>query len=565
MRPGLLLLICLGLFLALQPKRAHADEPRRADAVTEPGRSLNRALDVVLGGTKDKRTLLFLIDPTPSLQAAGFTEAFERALTRNAEALAQTGIGVAVAGRKQVLVLKPTKKHAEAAAAAKEAMRTSSKAFRNVYAGVRRAAASLSGRSGVRELVLITLENGDGEDDLESTVTSLRRAKVRFSAIAGEAYLSDSFWVSSSRTMPRGVSPGAGDGAWLALPWGWLFQMTLANETTPSGYAQYGLSRLAAETDGRIFLYAAPGGAHRCAYYGSCSFCSEDHLPEGEAFQTHRMRSIAPLVESRSKSGQAMARDPCFRALLKAWSQASKEGLLRSRPSVRLGGGVKAEKRIHSSWAPLLGSSFAFSRLAAKADKLLKTCDRIIAALETDLAKAGDAAAGGRYRAMADFTLAMLHVTRTNLVGYAAWCREVAPALLGKEEHVVEPPEITPVLEGRRVAGVSYTPLCLCHGVAPFRALRMPGGKAWQDALTQLQTVYDAFMRRYAHTPYAMALRHQGLARFHFTYRGKTVPPPPRPKTGSGADTPTTETGRPERNSGGTTGGGGGAPTTGGG
>jgi hypothetical protein len=252
--------------------------------------------------------------------------------------------------------------------------------------------------------------------------------------------------------------------------------------------------------------------------------------------------------------------------LLKVWGHLSKEGLLRSRPSVRVGsGGLKRAKRQTGAWKALTGSSLAFSRLAGKADRLTKICDSQIAALAGSLKTLGVDAGHPRFRAMAEFTLVMLHVTRANLISFAAWCREVAPVLMGKEEREIEPPEVEPTADGRRVSGIGYTNLCLCHGVAPFRELHMPGGERWAEELGKLDAVVSTFMRRHAHTPYAIALRHQGLARFYFTYRGKVTTPPPRQKSGSSTDKATTETTRPGRAGSPGTGSGSGAPTTGGG
>ena len=48
-----------------------------------------------------------------------------------------------------------------------------------------------SGKSGSREIVLVTLENGDAEDDVEATVAALGRAGVKLSVIAREAFLAN--------------------------------------------------------------------------------------------------------------------------------------------------------------------------------------------------------------------------------------------------------------------------------------------------------------------------------------------------------------------------------------
>lgn len=552
--------------LVLAANAGAKDEPTAA-TVTEPGRSLDRALDVALRGRGDagqKRSVLFLLDAAPALKSAGFEQAFERALGR-LEAPA-TSVGVGVIGQRKLIVVQPTTDRVLAFAAVQAALKAPSASIQNTLAAVRKAAATLARRGGARELVLVTLENGDVEDDLEATVSALKRAKVRFSCISREAFVADTFWISAARQAPRGLTFGAGDGAYVTLPWGWMFQMAIANETTPSGFGNYGLCRLAAATDGRVFLEAPPSSGHTCAYFGSCNSCLNDHLPPDESFHSRRLRALAPSVASRKEAGADMARDPYLRLLLKAWQQASKAGLLRSRPAVRLAsGGVKPERRLRGALANVLGSGTNFSRFASKADALVKECDRQIAWMTAELAKLATDAGSQRHQAMAGFTLAMLHVTRTNLVGCAAWCREVGPALLGKREYAVQPPEVDPIVYRDRISGVGYSNLCLCHGVKPFFEFRMPGGAAWQEALERLDAVYSRYMRRWAHTPYAMALRHQALARFHFTYRGTARPPPPRPRTGSDTEKPTTETSKRPSRAGNPTTGGSGSPTTGGG
>ncbi len=561
------LVFLLSTLVFLAGAAAAGDAPTAA-SVTEPGRSLDRALAVALAGAGDakaKRTVLFVLDPAPALKAAGFVAAFERALQRSeAEKLA---IGIGVAGAKRVVTLAPTVDRAKVLEAARAALKAPTGTYVDTLAAVRKAAGVLAKRSGTRELVLVTLENGDGETDLEATASALKRTKVRFSCISREAFLADSYWISSSRGAPRGLVFGTGDSAYLTLPWGWLWQMTLANESTPSGFGNYGVSRLAAATGGRVFLQAAPGGGHSCTYFGMCNCCAGDHLPQDEAFHSRRLRALAPSVAARKEAGTALARDAYFRLVLKAWAQASKLGLLRSRPSVRLAaGGVKPERRLLGAWANVIGGGLSLARFATKADALRKDCDKQIAWLTAELRKLDPGAGSERHRAMAEFTLAMLHVTRTNLVGCAAWCRNVGPALLGKTNHVIAPPEVESVVYRDRVLGVGYSNMCLCHGVKPFFEFRMPGGALWDEALRRLDDVYTAYMRRWAHTPYAMALRHQGLARFHFTYRGTTPPPPPRKRTGSETEKPTTENAkRPSRTGGGSTGSGSGSPTTGGG
>lgn len=565
---GLALACWVVLGLGAGAPCAAAEEAPTAADVTEPGRSLARAVRVALGSSETgKRTVVFLVDPTPSLKAAGFAEVFAAELAPALAAAPKLQVGLVLATDAKGWTVAPTRDAAALGTALTDALAAAKANFRNVYASARRVGSLLAKRTGARELVLVVLDNGDTEDDVAGTASALARLKVRTSCVTTEAYLADSYYLSSKRTVPRGVSLGSGDAPWVTLPWGWLFQQTVANETTPSGYAHYGLTRLAAATDGRVFLYTAPGGSHTCAYFGSCMFClNNDHQPSDEAFQTHRLKQLAPTAAGRKDAGSMLARDPWFRAMLTAWDQAAKAGLTRSKPSVRVAGGrLKPERRTDGRWESLLGSPSGWKRLAGKADKTRAQCDKIIAALRKTMEGIGDENGNARCRAMCDFTLAMLHVTRANLVAYAAFCREVGPQQLGRDARAIEPPELSPVIEGRQIAGISYTPMVLCHGVRPFFHLRLPGGDAWRQELEALDEVVAGFMRRYGHTPYAMALRHQGIARFTYTYRGTGGTPPPRPKANSRSDNETTETGRPNRSGGSSSGGGSSGPTTGGG
>jgi hypothetical protein len=105
--------------------------------------------------------------------------------------------------------------------------------------------------------------------------------------------------------------------------------------------------------------------------------------------------------------------------------------------------------------------------------------------------------------------------------------------------------------------------MSLCHGVAPYAEMYLPGGAEMREEMKALEGVVDPFLRRYAHTPFASFVRKSGIARFTLTVRGKYIPPPKRKIPGSDSDDTTTTPDRPAR--GGPSGGGGGGPTTGGG
>ena len=545
--------------------------PPTAAAVTAPGRKFDRALDILLGKpAKDAppgRDLVFLVDPTPSLARSGFVREFSLVLSRNKAHLSRTRIGLALVAEKAQVLLPPGLDHEKLPSLMEKALARPASRIQNVYASIRRIASLVSWGPGKRELILVSLDNGDAEDDLEGTVRSLKKDKITFIAVAAEAFLADTYWKNRSYGIPRGVRMKGGDSPFTDLPWGWIFQHQPANEVTPAGFAQYGLNRLAAATGGRIFLYSPPQtSGHTCSPYGGCPFCDGDHLPRGEAYVDVSVHFFAPWTLSRRESLKAAAKEPCLKALLRAWRSASREGLLRSRPSLQPAGSSFKESRNQAgSWRILTGS-LQFSQLAARADKAGKACGRIIETLKKDLARSkGFKGSLPRFRAMAELTLILLQVTRVNLLAFSAWCREAAPVLSRRKPAGLDPPEIPWVPPGRKPSGIGWTDFPLCHGVRPFLELHLPGGEAFKKELTALEGPVQAFLEKYSGTPYATALRRSGIAVFHFTYPGKYKRIDRRRLSSHSAQKDTTTlTRRPARAAGGT-GRSAGGPTTGGG
>lgn len=564
------LMECAALLAALTIACSLAAQEPRADAITEPGRTLERALAVALAGPagEGERTLVLVVDATPALVEAGFADHLARALEDGAPRLAETSIAVAIVGSGD-LAARPTTDRAAVVDAVRTALATPARDVRNVYAGVRDAVAAFGGRSGVRRMLLVSLENGDAEDDLEGTVQRLQRAKVSLSVIGSESFLADCYWQRNRhQPPPRGCELTGGDAPFVDLPWGWLFQGVPINEVTPSGFALYGVNRLAGATGGRVFLYApASAAAHRCGVYGSCLFCSGDHEPAGEAYSAARLVAFAPSTESRADAYRSIGADPWFRATLRAWESAAREGLIQGTPPVRAAGtsSVKPDRARPGRLLELLGS-LQFERHAARADEAAGECARVLERLDDDVARLVQDDRGlPRERAIAELTQVMLQLTKVNLRTFAGWCREVAPGLVD-EDATVSPPEIDGADRSRRPVSIWFTELSLCHGVAPFFDVDLPGGEALRGELAELDRRVAAFAERYANTPFLVAVRRAGIARFHLTYPGIAGVPPPRPRSGSSSDDGPVTPGatRPVRtgagSSGATTG-----PTTGGG
>jgi hypothetical protein len=530
-----------------------AQEATSSAAITAAGRSMSQALDSVLGGGGREggatRVVILLIDPSPAVQKAGFVAELQAAIGRNKARLTHTRIGIAGVGVRRPLVHKPSLDHAACVVAVKNLLAKPSGKIRNVYKDIRSLVPAFIPNPGDRELVLVALENGDAEDSIETTALALRRAKIVFRCITSESYLADSYW--SARPYQRAPSKctlTGGDGAFVELPWGWLMQSTIANEVAPSSFAPYPFSRLAAVTKGRAHIYSPSSSGHTCAIHGSCLFCNNDHSPAGDRYWRARLSRYAPSIKSRRQVFAAAAGDPAFRAMLKSWQKASRAGLVRSSPSVKIAGNGLAPQRSRPGRFSNLFINASFERNAGKALKFAKDCDRIREILAKELASIPLSKGIPRYRAMAEFTAVMLQLTKVNLVGYAGWCREVAPLLVAKIPPEYLAPEVDSMNRGRRPVGVSFGNYSLCHGVRPFFDVELPGGAGLRKELEILDSLMSSFENLYGHTPIAAGMHRSGIAHFRITYPGIAAKGGPRKRPRSTQDVdPVTERGRPAR------------------
>lgn len=531
---------------------ARAEDPLDAGAVTQPGRGLDKALDQALGALAGtgKRTLLLLVDANRSLREAGFSERLAQALRRQEQALEGADVGLLRCGAKGLVTVEPGRDRGALLADLGPALSAATtNPVRNVYADVRAAAAAFGAGSGTRRLLLVSLENGDVEDDLEDAVRTLERAKVTVDVIAREAYLADSYaWSHAGQAVaPKGAAWTGGDGAWPEIPWGWALQQYAGHEAAPSGFAAFGLSRLAAATGGRVHVYASSGGKHECSVYSGCSFCSSDHLPTGEAYQPHRVKALAPSVDARDDVLARDAHDPWVKATLSLWAQASKEGLVRSRPPVGASGGAFRLETRRAFSAPFpLAEGTNYGRLAKDAARLRDIADRLLQEFEADLAKIEPDAGSPRHRAAAETTRVLLQLTAVNLYLLEGWAGGAGPALAARPDADPIPPEMPRFGPDMRVIGWGYSTHCLCHGLAPYRAQRLSAGPELAARLAALDKTLQAFFARHDHTPFGIAVRRSGLSTFWPTVQGKRIPPPERRSGSTEASEPVT-TERPGR------------------
>lgn len=538
-----------------------------AAQVTEPGRTLLRPFDVVLGGgDRDAdRTVVLLVDPAKTLADAGLVDAVTRALQQNRERMARTRLGLGIVGRKEPLVVPPTNEHERVVAALRDALARPAGEFVDVYAAARAAIGAFGQGDGERVLLLVSLDNGDVETDVDAIARDLQRAKIRCEALTSEATLADCYWAARPyQDKPRGATLTGADGAVVDVPWGWLFQFGSANEVTPAGFAMWGFTRLAAATGGRVFLHAsATQTQHQCAIHGRCLFCAGDHLHPDDAWSDPLVDLLAPSSQARGEVYAALGADPCFRAMVEAWQKAAEAGLVGSSPATKLTSAGAEPDRARPGRDLDLTDGAAFERQAKRAEEAAARAGQIGEQLQARLDAVDAGKRQPRCEAAARYTRVLLQLTRVNLLTYAAWCREDAPRHFGKEPPTPLPPETASFARDDRPVGVGCTNLCLCHGVAPFLTIELPGMPALRPELEALDRLYVAYQQRYGKSQFGLLLRRNGIAQFWPTFPGVAGKAPrQRPKSNSETNGPTTPS-RPARQGGGSAGATG--PTTGGG
>jgi hypothetical protein len=518
--------LALLLLVATAPTAAAAPEAPTAAAITERGQTLDHILDQILQGGTDSgpRTVILLVDPTPSLVRSRFARAVEEALARQGEA--KFALGLAVVGDRRHPRVAPTDDRAAVIGALREVLvlRETEDGIRNVYAPLRALAPALAKRKGRRDIVLVTLENGDGEDDLEKTGDRLEKADAVLHVIGRPALVADSYW---PRVLAAARRTGAArekadlrgqEAAYDDLPWGWQFQRpSTINEYVSSGFGMFGLSRLVARTGGRYFLYYPVGAkAYQQCQIGACPICRDDHADCGQRYQDHRIRALAPGLASRAQQRKTLARDPLFMAILDAWNRASTAHIVYSRPPLRRGPGLlREEERRVESWGGLLQRP-DFPDVSRRAKKLEALCAEIALDLGRALKATPPEKTTPRHVALAETVRCQALVTRLNCHLLRAFC-DRAPAWRDRPREGLVPPEIPtfdPDPATRR--DIIYTIVGFCHGTKAVTEFALPGladaGKVRDEAFAAV----EALRTRYDGTPFGRVARLSGVAVFRY-------------------------------------------------
>ncbi len=513
---------------------------------------MERAFDAVLQANAGrKRTLYLALDPSPSLRKSAVLASLRAAWSRHARKLSGLEVGVWSSGASSP-ALSPTTDRAAVENAVEVAL-GGAFAERDIFATLGVVAADLTKRRGSREVLLVSLENGDRFESLSASVKAVKRARVKVWIVAREAYLADPPAADGERRNNGLRVPG--DARVVDVPWKWIGQYDAATSHTPSGYPCWAVSRFAVATKSRVFLYYPGAASYKChAGVSTCPFCDGRQVPPEFPYVRAALRALAPAFGKSRAVVASMARDSTYQVLFRIWEKAAKAGLVYGLPPIRSG---KAVPGLRGQLAPL-GRQGSVKAEIDHVRKLVAECDKICVQLDR-LVDKKKSASRSRPLAVLEYTRVMAHLTRLNLRYLEAYCREVGPRFFG-ERSVATGPEV-PLRRPARVGGIMARPMTLGHGVSPYLHVRLPGGEEMDRELLAFRDVAHDFLARYARTPYAMAFRRAGITEWWYYGSGGDSGSASKRSGGSGDDA--AETDSPSRRPASPSGGGG--PSSGGG
>jgi hypothetical protein len=434
--------------------------------------------------------------------------------------------------------------------------------YKNVEDAIRRVTQAMATFVGRRILVVVTLENGDTEDNLEGTIEKLRGAAIALHIVSREAFYSDPWgdtrnaalhgaWRSYELEPPFALT--GHDAPAAEYPIGWVFDRTGIHDAVPSGFGLYSLSRLAAATGGTysILMPAETAGPPFCTEAG-CALCEGTHTGCDAVYDPARLALVAPSLGPREAYRADLAKIGLGRSFFQAWQIAWDAGLCAMPPTWEgRGGSLNPPKGYRNARGPLHprpagantppegtpwsgwdfdGVTHGGMGIASdwKVEDAIRECEKAIQTLEAGIRTGGLPEPGRRLVAAAETLLCQLHATRFNLNQFRHLRDEMKtsdsalslpPGLGGFVRSSLSEIRRTPELKWR----LDYRNIWFCHGgdrVADVTFLAGPQVRKEQTALVER---VDRNIQKYKGTPWEVLSRRIGLV----VLRPYPSPPPP--------------------------------------
>jgi hypothetical protein len=220
---------------------------------------------------------------------------------------------------------------------------------RNLLGSARRAVKAYRAWPGPKDMLLVAEVGVSAEEEMEETLSALKRAEFRFSVVAGEAAFSKPWsWappvpagfvvrLTGHPDMRRDTAYPACEGPFPDTPGTWdlglaqtSYRLTPKHKhlpsafNLPSGFGYFHLARLCAETGGRYFMFGFVRSRSRFKL----------------TYDYGMMRLFAPDLRSRASIVSALARHPLASALFRIWGGLAEPrcGVIRRRSPIAPGG-----------------------------------------------------------------------------------------------------------------------------------------------------------------------------------------------------------------------------------
>jgi hypothetical protein len=427
---------------------------------------------------------------------------------------------------------------------------------------IRRVAQAMGTFAGRKLLVLVTMENGDTEDNLEETLKKLQACGVTLHVASREAVYSDPFYEAragglagyyKSYDLELPYDLTGLDSPVAEYPLGWVLDRTGIHHAVPSGFGTYALTRLALATGGTysILPVTDPGVLPFCAEAG-CPLCAGGHGGCDAVYDPSRLALVAPAFGPREAYRGELGKVALARTFFQAWQIAYDAGLCAMAPPWEVKGGSLNPRGPRGARGPLQPVPWPSAQPEGiawtgwdldrtthggqgvagdwKVEDAIRECEKAIVLLENGLRTAGLPEPSRRLVATAETLLCQLHATRFNLNQFRIVRDDLKAADAPLPAAATMGGFARPALADTRKRpaqkwNYDYRDVWLCHGGDHAADVTFLGGAPVRREQAALVERIEKNIQKYRGTPWEILSRRIGLV----LIRPIAVPPPPPP------------------------------------
>lgn len=377
-------------------------------------------------------------------------------------------------------------------------------------------AAKILGKRRHAMLVVCAQTGLEGEKDLEETGRELAHHSIGVASLTGETPYSNPFGRTAAPQDSKAQWAGP-ESPYPEFPPQWIFSDVDPLYTVPSGFAPYGLRRLAALTRTVNVICVPAANFPTYCETVDCRLCAHRHLGCALALDEAKMRLLEPFTGSRTDFRRHAARDPMWKAVYETWSSLAKAGVVNSQAPLR-GDALSEQATGPYQGAPALTflSEWVSERATAKA--MREQLQPTIQSLEKAIADGRDR---GEKRAIvtAEAILIYAKIARFNLAQLELFLDEMSGLVRRRRGSLEFGDDVFDYYARSKTNYTGYTYECvyLCHLMADTSATSTGAAGTFlgkPQELADLLKEARAFVERHQGTPWQILVQHANLAVF---------------------------------------------------